>query len=249
MTVQDGIGEKAGFGMMQRKRKETDKESGVVVVEAVYVVVIAVLLIFFSVNVSVVYHNRLVVTAAANEAASGVAEVYGCVGREPFYAYVSPAYFKGRNVYRYLNFGLEYENDTLAMRSRLNTSAQEKGKWYASYLLSRMEYSTAGMEERMNFDGVSVVCGTNGIGMQTLTVTIRREYPVFILNPVSFFGLEPAYTVEASGTAVCYDVIHQMNAVSFTREWKQKLDPSEDMSEWMNDVLELVRKVVSALNL
>lgn len=234
--------------MLKGRGKRMDRESGVVVIEATYVVVTAVLLIFFSINVAVIYHNRIAVTAAANEAASGVAQVYGCVGKEPFYAYANPGYFRGRNVYRYLDYGLEFSQDSLSLRSRLNTAAEEKGKWYAGYLVSHMEYSTAKKEDRMDFDGVSVHCAQNGIGILTLTVTIRREYPVFIMNPVSFFGLDPEYTVEASGTAVCYDIIHQMNAVAFTRELTKKLDPSEDISEMMNNTLDLVRKIVSALN-
>ena len=78
------------------------EEKGMVMIEAVYVVVIAVLIILFTFNVGVIYHNKLVLTSVANEAANGIAEVYGCIGKEPFYAYTSPGYFGGRNIYRYL---------------------------------------------------------------------------------------------------------------------------------------------------
>lgn len=226
--------------MINNMREKTDRESGVVVVEATFVVVIAILIIFFTVNVSVVYHNRLVATAVANEAASGVAEVYGCVGKEPFYAYTNSGYFKGRNIYRYL--------DTNGLRLKINTSAEEKGKWYASYLISHTEFNPADKARKMNFDDVVVECGKSRHGINVLTVTIKREYPVFIMNPVSFFGLDPTYTVKAKGTAVCYDVIHQINAVSFAREINHRLLPSKSIGETMDETLELINRIVTAMD-
>lgn len=234
--------------MINNMREKTDRESGVVVVEATFVVVIAILIFFFTVNVSVVYHNRLVATAVANEAASGVAEVYGCVGKEPFYAYTDSGYFKGRNIYRYLDERLSAESGELALRLKINTSAEEKGKWYASYLISHTEFNSADKARKMNFDDIVVECGKSEHGINVLTVTIKREYPVFIMNPVSFFGLDPTYTVKAKGTAVCYDVIHQINAVSFAREVNHRLLPSKSIGETMGETLELINRIVTAMD-
>jgi hypothetical protein len=218
------------MNMLKEIMENGDGESGVVMIEAVYVVVIAVLIIFFTINVGVIYHNRIITTSAANESANGVAEVYGCTGAEPFYAYVSPEYFKGRDVYRYLFDG----------KNKLNSTAVQKGKWYAGYLISELEFSA---EHNMDFSDVTVCCEKNDIGAQTISVTIKREYPVFIINPASFWGLDPRYNVEAVGTAVCYDIIHQMNAVSFVHEIEDTADGMTALTSILDTILDIIDKL------
>lgn len=225
--------------MLCEEKRKKDKESGLVEIEAIYVVVISILMIFFTMNVGVVYHNRMLVTAIADEAAASVAEVYGCIGKEPFYDYVGADYFEGRNVYRYLFGGKE----------RLNTAAVDKGRWYASYLIYESEFAKERSTDFLN--DIQVKCDENEIGIRTLSVTIEREYPVFILNPASFWGLDPHYTAKATGTAVCYDVIHQMNTVSFTQEIIHRVDSGlglTKMTELLNDALELVRRIVNLVS-
>ena len=47
------------MSMLKEIMENGNEENGVVMIEAVYVVVIAVLIIFFTINVGVVYYNRL----------------------------------------------------------------------------------------------------------------------------------------------------------------------------------------------
>lgn len=216
--------------MLEKEISRTDKESGMVMIEAIYVVVIAIMIIFFTINVGVIYHNRIVVTSVANEAANGVAEVYGCTGREPFYAYTSPEYFGGRDVYRYLLEG----------KGNLNRTAEKKGKWYAGYLISELEFTT---ENKMDFSNILVDCKENEVGVQTISVTIKREYPVFVVNPASFWGLDLRYTTEATGTAVCYDLLHQMNAAAFVNEIENKVDSMTMLTSAVDTILEIANKV------
>lgn len=225
--------------MLCEEKKTAGKESGLVEIEAIYVVVISIMMIFFTINVGVVYHNRMVVTAAADEAAAGVAEVYGCAGKEPFYAYVGPDYFEGRDVYRYLFGG----------KNKLNETAVKKARWYASYLIYESEFTTKKSTDFMK--DVTVKCEENALGLRTLSVTIEREYPVFVLNPASFWGLDPHYTARATGTAVCYDVIHQINTVSFMQETIQRVDNGlglTKMTELLNDALDLVKRIVAVVS-
>lgn len=205
------------------------EESGVVMVEAIYVVVIAIMVIFFAINVGVVYHNRIVVTSVANEAASGVAGIYSGLYKEPFYAYTEPAVFQAIDPYRYRSGGVDAMND----------EAAEWAKWYASYLVYENEFTT---DKGMDFSGIEVTCAEDNIGLKTLTVTVKRKYPVFIMNPVSFFGLDPEYEVEATGTAVCYDVIHQMNSIALVDEIENKLGNNVIMKS-IDKILDIVDKV------
>lgn len=216
------------------------EESGEVMVEAIYVVVIAIMVIFFAINVGVVYHNRIVVTAVANEAASGVAGIYSGLYKEPFYAYTAPAVFQGIDPYRYWKYG-----DTWETRAKLkmDSAAEDKAKWYASYLVYESEFTT---NKELDFSGISVTCADNGIGLKTLSVTVKRSYPVFIMNPVSFFGLDPEYDAEATGTAVCYDVIHQMNSIALADEIENKLGDNIIM-ESIGKILDIIDKVQQIL--
>ncbi len=219
------------------------RESGEAMIEAVYVVVISMMIIFFVINVAVVYHNRIVVTAAADEAASGVAEIYGSPRKEPFFNHTAPDYFARRNVYRYV-----FE-DLLGSIVGHKKMTEEKGKWYASYLLYKNEFSTDTEENRKDFDGIRVTCKDDGgWGLATVTVEIEREYPVFIINPMSFFGLDPEYTVSASGSAVCTDPVYQMNSYSFAQELCEKADSSTPIGEILQDVLQIAEKIARLFN-
>lgn len=193
------------------KMGKKKQEEGMVMVEAIYVVVIAIMMIFFLMNVGFVYYNRMVATAVADEAAASIANNYGYTGREPFYSYVGPQSIRGRDPYRHMG---------LIKQVRLSKSAAGKGKWYASYLLSELEWTS---EKRSGFDDVAVECKTNEMGWNTVTVKINTSYPAFVLNPMTFFGINPRYDVQATGTAVCYDPIHQLNATAFVYEMEKKL--------------------------
>ncbi len=219
------------MSMLKEIMENGNEENGVVMIEAVYVVVIAVLIIFFTINVGVVYYNRLTLTAIANEAASAVAEVYGSTNKDPFYNFTESGYFGDRNVYRYFLTG----------KKELDGMAEKKGKWYASYLVYENEFSVG---ENLDFSDISVACKENDLNAQVLTVTIERTYPVFIMNPVSFWGLEPKYNVQVSGAAVCYDVIHQMNAISLKNELTDRLDSSSTIVKMFKDIKETIDKVV-----
>lgn len=214
------------------------RESGEAMIEAVYVVVISMMVIFFVINTSAVYHNRIVVTAIANEAAGGVAEIYGSPRKEPFFNHTAPDYFARRNVYRYV---LE---DAFEDFFGHRAMTEEKGKWYASYLLYKNEFSTDTEENRKNFDGIQVTCqDEGGWGLATVTVEIERKYPVFIINPMSFFGVDPEYMVRASGSAVCYDPIYQMNSYAFTQELCKKADSLTPITEILQDCLQMAKKL------
>lgn len=214
--------------------EKENSEKGMVMIEAIYVVVIAVLIIFFTMNVGTVYYNRIVLTAIANEAASGVAEIYGSVNKDPFYNYTGYEYFKNKDAYRYF----------LGKKQELDSMAEKKAKWYAAYLVYENEFS---VEENLDFSDISVTCRENDLHMQTVTVTIDRTYPVFIINPASFWGLNPEYEVQASGTAVCYDIMHQMNAISLKNELTDRLDSSSTLVTIMKDVIKTIEKIVKCI--
>lgn len=205
-------------------------EEGVVVIEATYVVVVALLMIVFLMNAGVMYYNRMVVTAVADEAAASIANNYGAPGREPFYSYIAPEDYSKADPYRYLN------------SKKLQNSAEKKGKWYASYSLAKDEWNT---KKRTDFSDVTVEYGRNDMGLDTVTVSIQTTYPVFVLNPMSFFGLDPQYSATAVGTAVCYDPIHEMNGVAFSNELKNKAIGMSKIAGMLDKALGIIQKIVN----
>lgn len=209
-------------------------ESGMVMIEAIYVTVITILIVFFTINAGAIYYNRIVLTSIADEAANGVAQIYGSTGKEPFYNYTGYSYFEKKSAYRYWFNGAHKLDDT----------AKEKAKWYASYLVYTREFSH---DKKLDFSGITVECAKSSINMQTLTVNIKRTYPVFIMNPVSFWGLDPQYEINVSGSAVCYDAVHQMNSVSFKNELMAKIDKSSTSLTIINKVVGLARTIKDEL--
>lgn len=216
--------------------KKEEQESGVIMIEAIYVVVIAIMVIFFVINVGVIYHNRIVVAAIADEAASGVAGIYGALDKEPFFAYMEEEDFKHINPYRYISYGSTFKDIT-----------EKKATWYASYLVYESDFTT-NKTLPMPDTTVTCECSENEIGLKTLSVTIKKKYPIFIMNPVSFWGLDPEYEVEATGTAVCYDVIHQMNSIAFADEIQDKL-VDNTIGECVTSMVGIITKIMQALGI
>lgn len=212
-----------------------------VMIEAVYVVIITIVIIFFIMNVGIVYYNRLVLTSIANEAATSVANIYGAPDKDPFYAFMEPDDFKKINPYRYLLFGSMYNKN-----SRYNQTIMKKSKAYAAYLIYESEFSAEHSKQFSSEDSYVMadvtVNSDNMLGLQMLTVTVKRTYSVFDLNPVAFFGLNPKYEASASGTAVCYDIVHQMNSVALLDEIETRIG-KEMVIDSIGNVLGIIEKV------
>ena len=206
-------------------RMKTEDSSGEVVLEAMILVIIIIYAIFFTFNIASVYYNRITVAAVAQEAASGSGAVYNSEAREPFVGYVSPTYFAGRNIYRY--FG----TTTPAM----NIETEKKARWYGSYLLYKNEFATSKQHQKGLSDQIEVSCKNNiELGCMVIQVSIEKEYPLFIANPMRFFGIDPKYTCSAVGTAVCYDPLHQMNLMALTDEFANNFNGAFQVTDRLN---------------
>ena len=204
---------------------KTEDSSGEVVLEAMILVIIIVYAIFFTFNIASVYYNRITVAAVAQEAASGSGAVYNSEAREPFVGYVSPTYFAGRNIYRY--FG--------TTNPAMNIETEKKARWYGSYLLYKNEFATSKQHQKGLSDQIEVSCENNiELGCTVIHVSIEKEYPLFIANPMRFFGIDPKYTCSAVGTAVCYDPLHQMNLMALMDEFANDFNGAFQVTDRLN---------------
>lgn len=215
--------------ILQRTFRRRDE--GVIVVEAMYIVVITMFVLMFVFDLGVLYHNRMVIVAAANEAAAAVGATYNSAARDPFTGYVPPDFFKNRKIYRHENHDLEEQ-------------AAKKAQWYASYLVYRDEIST---EHKTNFDSnVKTECKTDkDIGCQVVSVNIEREYRTLFINPLRIFGFDPIYTCKATGTAVCYDPIYQMNMMQMLDQMASDVESKSKILSTAAEIESLIKKIVS----
>lgn len=204
-------------------------EEGMVMVEAIYIVVIAIALIFFIFNVGAVYYNKIVLSGIANEAANSLATTYSVPGKDPFYMVIEEQDIISHNPYRYLTYGT-YGHDNF------ESVVRNKGTWYTSYLVYEQEYNTTDV---MDFSGISVECDDKlGVG-KVVTVNIKRGYPAFILFPIVFWEMDQEYELQATGKAVCYDVIHQMNGIALSHEIQNSLSGLDDVAGIINNLKEI----------
>lgn len=213
------------------RRIQKNEETGEVVVEAMILVIIILCAIFFTINIAAVYYNRIIVASVAQEAAFASGAVYGSEGREPFVGYVPSDYFKNRNIYRHF------------LSNKLEEATTKKARWYGSYLLHTNEFSTThdiGMS-----DHVQTRCEKNErLGCMMVYVSVEKEYPLFIANPMSIFGIDPRYVSSATATAVCYDPIHQINMMALFDEFTQGVNGSFKITEAADTVLDIISKVM-----
>lgn len=208
-----------------------EKEDGMIMIESIYVVVTAIMIIFLSINFGVLYHNSMVLSAVANETANGIGELFGSISKEPKYAYTSNRYFVKRDVYRSMNIG------------KLQRVAERKAKWYCASLLDQAEIAP---KNAQNFqDSINVSCEKNELGEYAVNVYLKREYPVLIPAASAFFGLDLDYTLEAQGTAICYDLMAQMNGRAFVMELQNKIDNSNSFTRIGDKLLEIIYQIIN----
>lgn len=220
--------------MILDKRKIEDS-SGEVVVEAMILVIIIVYAIFFTINIACIYYNRITVASVAQEAASGSGAAYNSEAREPFVGYISPTYFQGRNIYRY--FG--------TTEPAMNLETGKKAKWYGSYLLYKNEFAASRNHTKGLSDQVETSCEKSSeLGCTVIHVSIEKEYPLFIANPMRFFGIDPKYTCFATGTAVCYDPLHQMNLMALADEFASNVTGAFTVTDRLNGTEEKAGQAV-----
>lgn len=218
-------------------RENLKDPSGEVVLEAMILVIIIVYAIFFTINVACIYYNRITVASVAQEAASGSAAVYNSEAREPFVGYVSPTYFEGRDVYRY--FGIS--------EPAMNVETQKKAKWYGSYLLYKNEFATSQNHQKGLSDHIETTCEKNNkLGCTVVHVSIEKEYPLFIANPMRYFGIDPKYTCTAVGTAVCYDPLHQMNLMALMDEFLKGVNGAFTVTNRLNGTEEKTGQAIGS---
>lgn len=204
--------------IIEKKLNTSDKsgESGEVMVEATILVVIIICAIFMTFNFACIYYNRIVVGSVATEAASASGNVYNHSNREPFVGYIPTSFFENKrvlDVYRYWGSS-----------NNFNESTADKAHWYGSYLLLKSEYSTK--HDEGYSANIETSCEKRGdLDCTVVNVTISKEYSVFVAYPLGIFGIEsPKYTCRASGSAVCYDPIHQMNVMGLYDELTGRLN-------------------------
>lgn len=205
------------------------KEEGMVQVEAIIVIIIWMNVIFFLMNIGVVMYQQMNVVVAANEAATNTAETYSMLGTDPFISQVTVEDLKDRDPYRYFSGNTISDNWTEIIAD-----------WYACFRVKGNEFGKA---ENKDFSTITTKVQRKN-GMRVLEVTIEREYPIFILNPVEVFGLEPTHTVKAVGSAVCYDVIHDMNMIAWQQEVEDKVNGFTTGGAVFNNFVTFINKII-----
>lgn len=214
-------------------KRKANSQKGAIQIEAIVVVLIVMFVIFFLMNVGILVYQQINVTVTANQAAADVARTYGTPNSDPFLSYINLDYIKDRSPYRYWNF-----------LNSLNSQVKEKARWYACYRLADSEYK---QEKSGGYDNVTAEVENNEMGMRVLKVKVSREYSALILNPVKYFGLDPDYTITAEGTAVCYDVIHEMNMTAWYQELHDKIGGATALGKIWGSFVKIVSKIAESI--
>lgn len=203
-------------------------QNGMIEIEAIFVIVVWMNIIFFLMNLGVIVYQQMNVFVAANEAAANAAESYSILKSDPFIHQVTVEDIKNRSPYRYWD-SLTYEN-----------WIEDKAEWYACFRVKGNEFSE---DETGGFDNITTNFKKEK-GMRILEVDVSREYSVLILNPMVVFGIDPKYTVSAKGSAVCYDVIHDMNMIAWEKEVEDYVGGMTLLGKTVSNFIKFVGKLV-----
>lgn len=210
------------------------EEKGEFTIEATIVMIVTMAFFFMIMNISFFIYHMQIASSEANRVATDIAAVYGKPYKEPFYGYMDELYFMDCSPYRYWGTGLESKNT-------------QKARWYACYYLSKNQFEQETSETKGTgyYSGVSATVGKNSIGQREITVKIYLEYPVFAMNPLGVFGIDPYYEVGGNGKAICIDPLHDMNCTKVYDEIYKKVSGFSTTTIIISNLCEIINKLVS----
>lgn len=184
--------------MFDRIREKVKRNDGEIMIEMTLIFVVVIYCIFFLLDLGMLTYHQEMLTATANEAAASVARTYHAKAeKDPFYAIMKPEGFKAVRPYRH--FGEE----TIQKR------VEKQGKTLGQYLLTKRVFPKIGT---ITEDNVMVECNRNALGMTYIEITLKCDYEP-LLNLSGMLGGEDMEKrmITAKGTAICYDLIDELN--------------------------------------
>ena len=169
-------------------RKVLRDAEGMEAVEGLLVLTAMTLMLVFFISFGFLFYQQSVVTTAANDAATRIAQSYAYSGADPVMGFISRSMRVSLSPYRYWN-------------KRLETGRESMAEKYALWYLRKASFA---LEEGR--PEIQVTTVHDGLAQRHVEVSITARYEVPVGGMLHFIGVDRVVEYHATGRAVCLDL-------------------------------------------
>ena len=173
------------------RRRFIRDESGSLMLDGMIAMLITIMLLVFLMSLGFLFYQQWMVSNIANDTATRIAQSYVYPNTDPVIGYVNVDLMDNVSLFRYLGDDLE-----------------DKGEKYAAWSLGISSLAYPVSDPEIEVDVVS-----DSLARRHVEVTVRAEYEIPLGGALQYFGLDKTMTYEATGYAVCMDLLDYINTV------------------------------------
>ena len=177
------------------RRRFIRDETGSLMLDGMIAMLITIMLLVFLMSIGFLFYQQWMVSNIANDTATRIAQSYVYPNTDPVIGYVNVDLMDNVSLFRYLGDDLERENE-------------DKGEKYAAWPLGTSSLAYPVSDPEIEVDVVS-----DSLARRHVEVTVRAEYEIPLGGALQYFGLDKTMTYEATGYAVCMDLLDYINTV------------------------------------
>lgn len=226
-TRASGGGKPAGSGRIRRLLRRLRRgDSGSLMIDGMIAMLITIMLLVFLMSFGFLLYQRWMVSSIANDTATRLAQSYPYPNADPVIGYLNVDMLSNVPLFRYMGEGLKAEN-------------QEKGENYGlwSLKLSSLAYPVDGPH-------ITVCAPADSLGRRHVQVKVTAEYEIPFGGALQYFGLDGTITYQATGYAVCMDMLDYINTIDTVKSLSENTFDSSivDTIDTFRDTLAKVQE-------
>lgn len=197
---------------------------GMEAIEGVIIMTILMFVLVFFMSFVFLLYQQTVVTNAANDAATRIAQSYAYPKTDPVMGYINRAMKISLSPFRYWGSGLADQN-------------AQKGQKYANWYLS-----IASLASENGDPIIKVETEHDGLAQRHVEVDITAKYRIPMGGILSFIGVDPEVTFHATGRAPCIDLGDYIYTINMTNALTHETFGSKALG-MVNSVLGLAQHI------
>ena len=177
------------------KRLLRGDDSGSLMLDGMISMLITIMVLVFLMSFGFLLYQQWIVTSAANDTATRVAQSYAYPNTDPVMGYLNKDMVATASVFRYVGNSLAFQNE-------------RKGENFAAWSLKRSSLATPVADPQ-----IQVSERYDSLARRHVEVTITAEYEIPLGGALQYFGMDRTITYTATGEAVCIDLLDYLNTV------------------------------------
>lgn len=202
------------------------EERGSMMIDGMIAMLITIMILVFLMSLGFLLYQQWMVSNVANDTATRLAQRYPYTSADIITGQTALEDMNGLPLYRYLGSRLERENGARGESFALDTLAM------------------AGLATPVRNPEIDVKECYDSLGRRHVEVHITAEYEVPLGGALQYFGMDQTVTYQATGRAVCMDMLEYINSVEAVDSISTTLGADGAVDGAVDGLMTAVRKII-----